>query len=474
MSAPPSHLPQRPPRALETRAFIPLAAALAWAGGGGEGWGWWLLAAVPIAYLLSAAVALFAKIHDLRVHQLHAAGGLLGTLLAVPALFVGGIDAVLAGALSFWAFVTAGRIGLDYEPRYPGAPDPEARAEVDGKAALDEALLAYFVGVAKVPAGASAEAMCVEALRLESVLREQGWADNPAAYHRTPPVPQAASADPARWRGIAYERIAYPSGFLPHPELPGAAAWSAHPRNPRMQLRVFRHPGAPRPWLMCIHGYRMGHDWMDFGLFSPAWLHRKLGLNLILPVLPLHGSRRIGKKTGDHYLDGDLLDLLHAQTQALWDLRGALAWLRDREPGAEVGVYGVSLGGYNASLLATAEADLKFVVGGVPLADVASALWRNLPRVHERFYAQHGLTEARYRDILRPVSPLGAPALPAPERLHLFAAAADRVVTPDHPLKLAAHWQRPVTWYQGSHLSIRGERTTREVLESAVRGAGWK
>ena len=136
MSAPASHLPQRPPRALETRAFIPLAAALAWAGGG-DGWGWWLLAGVPIAYLLTASVALFAKIHDLRVHQLHAAGGVLGTLLAVPALFVGGIDAILAGALSFWAFVTAGRIGLDYEPRYPGAPDPEARVEVDGKAAPD-------------------------------------------------------------------------------------------------------------------------------------------------------------------------------------------------------------------------------------------------------------------------------------------------------------------------------------------------
>jgi len=473
MSAPASHLPQRPPRAFESRAFLPLAAAVAWAGGGSGLW-WWLFAALPIAYLLTASVALFAKIHDLRVHQLHAAGGFLGALLALPALFVGGFDALLAGALSLWSFFMAGRIALDYEPRYQGAPDPEPRAEVDGKAALDEALLAYFVGVAKVPAGASAEAMCLEALRLEATLKEQGWAGDPDRYHQTPTVPDSAVIDAASWRGIAYERVSYPSGFQPHPELPGAAAWAGHARNARMQLRVFRHPGAPRPWLMCIHGYRMGLDWMDFGLFSPAWLHKKLGLNLILPVLPLHGARRIGKKSGDHYLDGDLLDLLHAQTQALWDLRRALAWLRDREPGVQVGVYGVSLGGYNASLLATAESDLAFVIGGIPLADVASALWRNLPRVHERFYAQHGLTEARYREILRPVSPLVRPALPAPERLHLFAAAADRIVTPDHPLKLSTHWQRPVTWFQGAHLSIRGERTTREVVESAVRGAGWK
>lgn len=473
MSAPASHLPQRPPRAFESRAFIPLAAAIAWAGGG-DGWGWWLLAALPIAYLLTASVALFAKIHDLRVHQLHAAGGFLGALLSLPALFVGGVDAVLAGALSLWAFVTAGRIGLSYEPRYDGAPDPEPRASVDRKAATDEALLAYFVGVARVPAGASAEAMCLEGLRLEAALKEHRWSEDISAYHQTPSVPEAVTADAASWRGIAYERLGYSSGFQPHPELPGAAAWSAQPRNSRMQLRVFRHPGAPRPWLMCVHGYRMGLDWMDFGLFDPGWLHRKLGLNLILPVLPLHGSRRSGSKSGDGYLDGDLIDLIHAQTQALWDLRRALAWLRDREPGAQVGVYGVSLGGYNAALLATAEADLQFVIGGIPLADVASAIWRNLPAVHERFYAQHGMTQARYREILRPVSPLARPALPPPERLHLFAAAADRIVTPDHPLKLAQHWQRPVTWYQGAHLSIRGERTTREVVESAVRAAGWK
>lgn len=473
MSAPASYLPQRPPRAFESRAFIPLSAAIAWAGGGSGLW-WWLFAALPIAYLLTASVALFAKIHDLRVHQLHAAGGLIGAVLALPALFAGGVDALLAGVLSLWAFFTAGRIALDYEPRYQGAPDPEARPGVDGKAALDEALLAYFVGVAKVPAGAAAEAMCLEALRLEATLKEQGWAGDPARYHQTPTAPESAVIDPGRWRGIAYERVSYPSGFLPHPELPGAAAWNGHDRNARMQLRVFRHAGAPRPWLMCIHGYRMGLDWMDFGLFSPGWLHHKLGLNLIMPVLPLHGARRAGKQSGDHYLDGDLLDLLHAQTQALWDLRRSLAWLRDREPGAQVGVYGVSLGGYNAALLATAEADLQFVIGGIPLADVASALWRNLPLVHERFYAQQGLTQARYREILLPVSPLARPALPAPERLHLFAAAADRIVLPDHPLKLAAHWQRPVTWFQGAHLSIRGERTTREVIESAVRAAGWK
>src|SRR3546814_4593895 len=63
-----------------------------------------------------------------------------------------------------------------------------------------------------------------------------------------------------------------------------------------------------------------------------------------LPVLPLHGPRSTGWRSGDHYLDGDMTDLVYAESQALWDLRRTLAWLRANESGARVGVYGISLG----------------------------------------------------------------------------------------------------------------------------------
>lgn len=465
---------QPPPPTSQPRALIALAAASVWIWGG-AGWAWWICSAVPIAYLVTAAVSLMAKIHDQRVHQLHAAGGAIGTLLAVPALLLGGgWPALIAGLLSFWSFLSAGRVALNHVPRYEGADAPEARFSVDLKAAIDEALMAYFVGVAQIPGGPASEAMCLEALRLEAVLKGQGWTADPAAYHRAPPVPQALTSESGRWRGIGYERVSYPSGFMPHPELPGAAAWAAQVANQRSTLRVFRHIGADRPWILCIHGYRMGSNLLDFGMFSPQWLHKKLGYNLLIPTLPLHGPRKVGWASGNNYLDGDLLDLLHAQTQALWDLRSALAWLRDREANPKVGVYGISLGGYNAALLATAEAELDFVIGGIPLADAASVLWRNLPVVHERFYAQHGLTEARFRSILHVVSPVARPVLPPKECLYLFAAAADRIVTPDHPLLLSRHWGVPVRWYQGSHLSINAERVTAETIKAAIQGAGWR
>src|SRR3546814_18119954 len=120
----------------------------------------------------------------------------------------------------------------------------------------------------------------------------------------------------------------------------------------------------------------MGAPWMDLNLFSPRWLHQKLGLNIIQPVLPLHGPRSTGWRSGDHYLDGDMTDLVYAESQALWDLRRTLAWLRANESGARVGVYGISLGGYNAALLSGSDKELVVVVARIPVVEHGRASCR--------------------------------------------------------------------------------------------------
>jgi dienelactone hydrolase len=277
----------------------------------------------------------------------------------------------------------------------------------------------------------------------------------------------------ARAVGVDYQRLRYPSGFIPEPLLPGADRWVSHERNRECAAWMMRHDQPGRPWLLCIHGYRMGFPLADFRLFEPKHLHHKLGLNLLMPILPLHGPRRLGWQSGDYYLDGDLLELLHAETQALWDLRRAIAWIRTQDPAARIGVLGYSLGGYNASLLATHEPGLDFVVAGIAVADFVPLLWGHLPAPHRAYFEAHGLNDERLRTLLHVVSPLAcAPQLPA-ERLHLFAGSADRVVPPDQPLRLAKHWGRPIEWYQGGHLTFRGEPGVERCIEAAIAGAGW-
>ncbi|MEQ1438254.1 hypothetical protein AAG565_02725 [Fontimonas sp. SYSU GA230001] len=461
------------PRQHEWLSLVPIAAGLYWLFAG-DGGAWLLWALLPGALLLSSGLALALMPGDPRILGLIAGGGALGALLFPFAWYAADLATAfyaLLGSLS--SLLAAGRLGLRFEPLYEGAQPPQIGSSMDLKAGLDEALLGYFVCTARVPSGRDAERMCGDARQLEAHYRAHGWDADPARMHAAPPPPDEVFAESRRLWGIDYENLRFDSGFQLPAELPGAARWADYEANRSCHVRVLRHRGRRRPWLLCLHGYRMGVPWLDLSLFSPGWLHHRLGFNLVLPVLPLHGPRSPGWRSGDRFLDGDLLDLVYAQMQALWDLRRTLAWLRAQEDEPRIGVLGFSLGGYNAALLAGFERRLDFVVAGIPVIDFAAALWRFLPPMHLRYLVSQGLDEAAYRHLLSPVSPLSFAPLPERRQLHVFAAAGDRIVLPSHPLALGRHWDVPVCWYQGSHLSVRRERTTREVVQQAVERAGW-
>lgn len=440
-----------------------------------SGWGWLLWALIPGSFLLMTGMALLFMPGDQRILSYMGAAGLVGALLFLPLWIAGDFaSAVLALAGCAGSFLVAGRVGLLREPLYIGATPPRIDTTMDVKAGLDEAVLGYFVGSAIVPSGDLAAKMCDEAFRLEEAFKARGWDHDASGFHPQPPAPAETYVDRGRAFGYDFEILRFDSQFNPDDALPGAALWKTYEDNHRCHVRILRHPGKPRPWLMCVHGYRMGVPLLDFGLFSPDWLHERLGLNIIQPVLPLHGPRKIGARTGDYFLDGDLLDLVYAEAQSLWDLRRTLAWLRATEDNPRVGVFGFSLGGYNTALLAGFEAKLDFAIAVIPVADFASALWKFMPPAHGKFLAHRGLNEERYRQILGVVSPLARPCLLPPEKRHILAATGDRIVVPWHPLKLSEHWGVPATWYQGSHLSVRRERATREVLDRAIAAAGWR
>ncbi|MGH8461404.1 MAG: alpha/beta hydrolase family protein [Stenotrophobium sp.] len=461
------------PKRREPLSWVPIAVGLYWLLAG-SGTGWIIWAVVPGSLMLATGVALLLMPGEPRVTQYMALGGLLGMLFSIGALVTANAGSALLGALgAMGAFIVAGRVGLMLEPRDDAVPALEWSPLLDAKAALDESLLAYFLGSMHLPAGDEVERMCESAFGLQQAFQARGWMQDPALFHLAPPAPENIDSSTQRIYGCDYTQLSWESGFAPDDLLPGAATWRSYRENSQACVRVLRHPGKPRPWLLCIHGYRMGAAWMDFGLFSPKWLHQRLGLNIVQPVLPLHGPRKIGPRSGDHYLDGDLLDLVYAQSHALWDLRRTLAWIRQQEAHPKIGVYGVSLGGYNASLLAAYEADLEFVIAGIPVVDFAAAVWRFMPPAYLRYFAAQGMDEVRYREILKIISPLSRPPLPSRERLLILAGVADRIVPPRQPLVLARHWDVPVNWYQGGHLGLRQTPQTAEILHEAMLRAGW-
>jgi dienelactone hydrolase len=452
-------------------AWIPLLAGLSWLWiAPGHGFFFTFITAIPGCLLLGSGVAMLLWPGDRRTTHFAALGALVGCLMAIPGLFVTGFSSgMLLLGLAAWSFVATGKHALRLELPPDQAPAPIPSGWLSAQVAADEALLATMTTFFPLPSRNALVRVDAEVTAAREMYESKGWLEKPADYHDAPPALDSPLLRAARRRGIDFEHLSFESGFEPHDDEPGRDRWLGYRANRTAHAWVLRHRQANRPWLVCIHGYQMGYSAIDLVAFPPEWLHQRLGLNLLVPVLPLHGARKAGPRSGDGFLTGDVLDSIHAEAQAMWDIRSMLGWVRAQSE-SSVGVLGYSLGGYNAALLAALDDQLACAIAGIPLTDIPDALFRHSPPLQARDVADRGLDSERMSEVMRVVSPLVlTPQIPVEHRF-IFAAVADRLVDPSQAHRLWEHWERPrIEWYQGAHITFRAHANVRLLIEEGLR-----
>jgi hypothetical protein len=386
----------------------------------------------------------------------------LGQFLAVPHQ----IGAIVAEAL----------LAIRRESGYRDVPAAEPSLRLIGGALLDRTFRLSTSVMTGLPLPEAVRRMLDEAAEAERLFAARGWLAEPSGYHRDPPPlhdPQVR--DESTWSGPRrrrYRRLVFPSGYEPHAGEPGRERWLAHPRNGTAHAYVLEHPGGPRPWLVCVHGFGMGTPLVNLSGFPVRLLHDELGLNLLFPCLPLHGARGATRFSGGEVLAPDYLRLVHLFAQGAWDVRRLVAWIRARG-GERVGLYGVSLGGYVSALVAGLEDGLACIVAGIPMVDFPLAAQDNMPWIMRRYDDEFELDWRLIRAITHVVSPLAiAPRVPRAARF-IYAGIADRVVKPEHPRALWRHWEQPdIHWFSGGHVLGVFDRSVLPFLAASLRRAG--
>ncbi len=309
-----------------------------------------------------------------------------------------------------------------------------------------------------------------EVSRAARLYDERGWFDDPRGYLVDPPPLTEVAIRPVGSGSRTYERFAFDSGYEPPAEHPGRDRWLGYAANRRVHGWVLRHQ-EPRPWLIAVHGAGMGRPAMDMAIFRARRLHEELGLNVVLPALPLHGPRRRGITREAAFPGADIMDDVHGAAQSVWDVRRLVSWIRAEQGDVRIGLSGISLGGYVSSLVASTEPGLTCAILGVPVADLVDLLDRHGGPAPGPRHLQIVEESKRVGQV---VSPLALQPLVPPEGRFIYAGLADRLVHPRHQVsKLYRHWGRPrIEWYPGGHTGFFRSRPVQEFVEHALRESG--
>ena len=270
----------------------------------------------------------------------------------------------------------------------------------------------------------------------------------PADYH-LPPV----SLSPTQrrvgelGRGVEILDLTWPSAYRCYlSDL--TERYGRTQQNGVAALRLFTRE-RPRPLALIVHGYMTGKFAVEQRIWPIGWFDA-LGLDVALFVLPFHGTRADPLHRGAPEFPGkDPRFANEGFRQAMLDLRSVMRFLRERGH-QSLGLLGMSLGGYTASLAATLDPEIDFLVPIIPLASLADfALEQNsLSPAPELAAREHALLER----IHAPVSPLRSPSLLARERTLVIGARADRITPVSHARRIATHLGAPLHTWQGGHL----------------------
>jgi pimeloyl-ACP methyl ester carboxylesterase len=338
------------------------------------------------------------------------------------------------------------------------------------QAYVDEVMIALFHHPDLVPSTDDFAPAAADLAAARELLAARGWLDDPASYHRDPPPPDDLRAWHGRAIGLGYEHITFTSGWEPDEEEPGRDRWLSHEANRIEHAWVSRAPGREHTsWLVCAHGFGMGSNaFVDLRAFRTPELHRK-GVNVVVPVMPLHGPRASGRVRGEDLMTIDLVDSMHGMAQATWDLRRTIRWLRATQGAERIGLIGYSLGALVVSLVASLEDDLACVIAGIPVVDLPDLFRRHSRPGITRLADEYGVLGNAADDVHRVVSPLAMTCKVPFDRRFVFGGLADRMSTFGHTRRLWLHWGRPaLAAYPGGHVGFFWSSAARRLVDEAV------
>lgn len=284
---------------------------------------------------------------------------------------------------------------------------------------------------------------------------------DPTRFFERPPSGVRVRAEKGRWlprfepEDGTCETLSFDSPFQPvNPSQ--HKPYLRHGANRVAHARMLRHRQGPRPTIVAIHGFTADWYLINEWVFALPWFYR-MGCDIVLFTLPFHGPRqsRCSPFSGHGYFAGGPSRLNEAVAQSVYDFRILLEWLQRQRGVEQIGVTGLSLGGFTTAMLASVEDRLSFAIPNVPVVSLADLVleWQPIGWLLRAAFATKRMDLTDVRRLVAVSCPLTYPPVLPSERLMIVSGVGDRLAPPKHSRLLWDHWGRcRIHWFPGSHI----------------------
>jgi len=232
-------------------------------------------------------------------------------------------------------------------------------------------------------------------------------------------------------------------------------SYAGFSENSTAWAQSWRHEDGPRPTLCVIHGFGASPHWLNSAFFALPWLFDQ-GYDVLLYVLPFHGVRQ--PKTvpfsGWGLFAHGVAHFNEAILHGVHDLRVFVDHLI-AEGVEQVGVIGLSLGGYIAALVAAVDDRLALSIPNAPVASIdrLTRQWFPANMLLAAGTRAAGIDREELKAVLAVHSPLTYEPKLAAERRMIIGGLGDRLAPPEQSLLLWEHWNRcRLHWFPGNHV----------------------
>jgi dienelactone hydrolase len=208
-----------------------------------------------------------------------------------------------------------------------------------------------------------------------------------------------------------------------------------------------------RPAVIVLH--ILGGDFELSRLFANCLAQH--GAHALFVKMPYYGPRRDTSST-KRMVSPDPDETVAGMTQAVLDIRRSVAWLASRpevDP-QQLGIFGISLGGITAALVAAVEPRIENVCLLLAGGDIGAAGW-DAP--HAKIIRERWLAQGRKRDefvnILKAVDPVTYAQTARGKRILMLNATDDEIIPRACTVALWKSLGEPeIRWLDGGHISV--------------------